>query len=283
MLSHVCKEDGSRKPDHPFLTGDTFRFFADHVYDETSVKFVPEKVQRGDIVFVNTYLLFNFFTDEHPRINYSYILITHNSDFYSPGEFINYLEDPKIFAWFGCNPDRLHPKFKALPLGLGNKWFRPYHTEDFSKIVARSEKTNLCYSNFSIGTNYNIRKIASNYFAKQTFIVDSGHCTPMEYLIRTANSNYTISPPGRGLDCHRIWESIYLNTIPIVLSSPANELYQDLPILIIDNWEQVTEDFLEKNYEIMQSKKNTYNYEKSKFPYWWDQIKQVQNDCRRAQ
>lgn len=281
MISHVCKRGEYRRPDYPFVTGDTFRYYAEHVYDETSTTFNPEKVLEGDIVFVNTYLLFNFFIDEHPRIKHRYVLITHNSDFYSPGEFTNYLEDPKIFAWFGCNPNVSHPKFKALPLGIINKWARPsYYLEEFDRIRATSKKNNLCYSNFSMGTNYNIRKMASDCFATKSFVVNSGHCTPREYLIAIANSKYTISPPGRGLDCYRVWESVYLNTIPVVLSSPADELYQDLPILIIDQWEQVTQEFLENNYAIMQSNKNTYNYEKSRFPYWWNQIKQSQMDCR---
>ncbi len=280
ILSHTCKKNNKRMPDSPFITGDTFRFFSDHVYDETEVKFFPEKVLKGDIIFVNTYLLFNFFTEEHPKINNPYILITHNSDFYTPGEFINYLEDPKILAWFGCNPDNKHGKFIAIPLGLCNKYARAYSTECFGLILSKTQKFNLCYGNFSISTNYNIRKAASNYFNSMPFVTKSATCSVTKYLSSIANSKYVISPPGRGLDCYRVWESLYLNTIPIVLSSPANELYQDLPILIAEGWEQVTQDFLEESYLVMQAKKDLYNIKKLDFYYWWQQIEQVKSNNR---
>ena len=40
-----------RESSWPFLSGDTFRKFADHLFDETSTSFKPRKVKYGDVIF----------------------------------------------------------------------------------------------------------------------------------------------------------------------------------------------------------------------------------------
>jgi hypothetical protein len=279
MISYTCKKTNLREHDYPYITGDTFRYFSDHIYDETDANFSPEKVKKGDIVFVNGYLLFNFFKEMHCKINSPYILLTHNSDFYSPGDFINYLSDPKIFAWFGVNPDAKHPKFTPIPLGIAYKRLRHYDISLFSKMN-NIKKSILCYSSFSISTNYNVRKVVENYFSDKKFVFKSGICSPIEYLSFCAKSKFIISPPGRGQDCFRIWESFYLDTIPIVQTSILDEMYMDLPILIVDRWEEITKDFLDKEYLRIKSGDKFYNKDKFFFPYWWDRIKFAQSKCR---
>jgi len=49
-----------------------------------------------------------------------------------------------------------------------------------------------------------------------------------------------MSPPGNGPDCYRTWEAIYLGAVPIVLRSTlAVSLAADLPIWVVDSWEEV--------------------------------------------
>jgi hypothetical protein len=47
-------------------------------------------------------------------------------------------------------------------------------------------------------------------------------------------------PAGNGLDTHRIWESLYLGAIPLVLREDAFCGVEQWPILVIDDWEDVT-------------------------------------------
>jgi hypothetical protein len=56
-----------------------------------------------------------------------------------------------------------------------------------------------------------------------------------------SNSQFVLSPPGNGADCHRTWEAIYLGAIPIVHKDfwPFNNL--ELPVLVIDDWFSVPE------------------------------------------
>ncbi|CAF1372513.1 unnamed protein product [Adineta steineri] len=92
--------------------------------------------------------------------------------------------------------------------------------------------------------------------------------------IYTRNRRYPfwLSPRGNGLDCHRTWEALYLDAIPIVWNSTLNPLYVDLPIIILNDWSELTEQFLRsKLNEIATNKiKNPsfYRFDKLRFSYW---------------
>ena len=77
---------------------------------------------------------------------------------------------------------------------------------------------------------------------------------------------FIISPHGNGLDCHRTYESIILGSVPIVKSSTLDGLYEDMPVLIVDDWKDLTEETL-KNYRYIE------NLEKLKLNYWVSLIK----------
>lgn len=53
---------------------------------------------------------------------------------------------------------------------------------------------------------------------------------------------FSISPHGNGLDCHRTWEDLILGCIVIVKTSPLDLLYRDLPVVIVQDWKDVTLD-----------------------------------------
>ena len=102
-------------------------------------------------------------------------------------------------------------------------------------------------------------------------------------LIYPRNRKYAfwISPRGNGMDCHRTWEALYLDIIPIVWNSTLNSLYADLPIVIINNESEITEEFLRDQLKVIALKKqetwnssssNRYRYEKLRHAYWRQQI-----------
>ena len=51
--------------------------------------------------------------------------------------------------------------------------------------------------------------------------------------------SFAIAPWGRGLDSNRVYETILLGAIPIVMTSPLDRLYAELPVLVLDRWEQI--------------------------------------------
>jgi hypothetical protein len=83
---------------------------------------------------------------------------------------------------------------------------------------------------------------------------------------------FWLSPRGNGLDCHRTWEAFYLDIIPIVWNSTLNPLFVDLPVIILNDWREITEQFLRtKLNEIAKEKiksPSIYQFDKLRFSYW---------------
>ena len=51
--------------------------------------------------------------------------------------------------------------------------------------------------------------------------------------------SFALAPWGRGLDSNRVYEALLLGSIPIVLTSPLDRLYSELPVLVVDRWDRV--------------------------------------------
>ena len=123
------------------------------------------------------------------------------------------------------------------------------------------------YVNFSMSNdrfgqrNQSLSQIPSDLLVKHN-----------DFIKRTDNWNNTIkysfilSPYGNGMDCHRTWESICLGSIPIVLAPNFKHMFKDLPVLIVNNWSDITEELL--NNTIEEYKTKTFNYDKISLSYW---------------
>lgn len=257
---------------YPYISGDTFRELADFIFDDEA-SFNPNDVKNSSIIFVKGDFLEHFFTQMHPHISEQYIILTHNSDASSPGAFKSYLDDKKIIAWFGQNPDGSHPKFFPLPIGLANKYWRHGNILDIETVATNlpEKKKVTAYINFSIETNYSIR------YPIYTLLHDKPFCSLSQakifknYLQETSEHAFVISPHGNGLDCHRTWEALLLGCIPIVKSSTLDSLYSNLPVLIVNDWSDITQTFLQEQYAIISTK--TYNIDKLYADYWYNFIK----------
>lgn len=56
-----------------------------------------------------------------------------------------------------------------------------------------------------------------------------------------AKAKFVVSPLGMGADCHRTWEALALGCIPIVKKSGISPLFKDMPVMVVDDWSEVTE------------------------------------------
>jgi hypothetical protein len=276
FLSFAVTPPKDRLPSTPYISGDTFRFFADFAYDELDTSLDPASIQPGNTLFVKTDYLDRFFETIHPAIAHPYILITHNSDDPAPGPFAKFLDDPKLLAWFGQNYDGTpHPKIHPIPIGLANSHWKHGKFQKLAEVQAQHlAKKHLAYMNITIQTFSNERKLAYEAFAKAPFCYRKTDRTYEKFLNDVATSQFTVSPRGNGLDTHRLWEALYLGSIPIVKTSSLDPLYENLPVLIIDNWDRITEEFLQtKRNEIRQRE---YTLAPLLIHYWIDQI----NSCK---
>ncbi len=100
-----------------------------------------------------------------------------------------------------------------------------------------------------------------------------------EYLMALGQHRFVLSPRGNGLDAHRTWEALMVGAIPICRSSALNPLYEQLPVLIVRDWSDVTPQLLQSflvNYTI---RKPLYRYEKLFADYWLGQIAVQRERC----
>lgn len=281
----------NRLPSAPFISGDDFRAICDHIVDETVESFEPEKVQQGDLIFVKIDYLDLFFKHCHPRIQSLYILITHNSDISIPSGttvempvakgYAQWLNDPKLCAWFSTNVDARHPKLFPIPIGLENaRWGKKYPELLMLHRQTALAKNKLLYGNFSIFNNPALRQPLYDLFSAQPFCHMIAQPKNLnDYLTDVQQSKFILSPPGNGLDCHRTWEALYAGTYPIVLSSALDPLFHDLPVVIVHDWQEITQEFLEQKYIELQG--DLRSLKSLQFSCWSNLIRDAQRRCRQ--
>ena len=51
---------------------------------------------------------------------------------------------------------------------------------------------------------------------------------------------FVASPIGRGIDCYRTYEILAMGAVPIVQKVRGFSVFQDLPVVEVDDWSQVT-------------------------------------------
>jgi len=54
-------------------------------------------------------------------------------------------------------------------------------------------------------------------------------------------------PAGTGVDTHRFWEALYLGSVPIVLRGQLSAMYENLPVIQLNAWEDLTQGVID-NY-----------------------------------
>lgn len=196
-----------------------------------------------------------------------------------------------LMTWYTKNPSIIHPKIKGLPLGpkwqftsaeicgesketLMEVYSQHYNQPEYE--FYKKNKHELVYFNFAVentdlndicwySPHFGIRRNINSVLLKNQFR-RSNRCAPKKHIMQLKNCKFCFSPPGRGLDCHRHWESLLVGTIPIMQSSPLDSVFDDLPVVLVEDWNIVTKEFLEETYEQMIQK--TYNFEKLYSNYW---------------
>ena len=230
-----------RAPIDPYVSGDTFRARCDYAYDEITPPFVPEEVAEGSTIFVNGDRMEEFFGEVHPRIGVHYVLISHNTDRSIPGVCGRFLEEEKILGWFTQNPDRVHPKLHGLPIGLENRHWNGRNWETLTEVAALGlPKRVLLYCNFAVATFPEERRLVYELFP---FSYKATRKRYDLFAMDLALSQFVLSPRGNGLDTHRLWEALHVGAIPIVKSSSLDPLYEGLPVLVVQDWREVTRSF----------------------------------------
>jgi hypothetical protein len=151
----------------------------------------------------------------------------------------------------------------------------------FSKRRSGGERGNgsspKVYINFQFNLNGNgcfERLLAFNSIPKDVRNIERRRVNRYETWGAYTQNVFVASPRGNGLDTIRTWEALMLGCIVIVRRLPdapvIEELYADLPVVIVDRWSDITRDFLTQI--LSEYSRRTFNYEKLTMQYWINRI-----------
>jgi hypothetical protein len=140
----------------------------------------------------------------------------------------------------------------------------------FKSSIKFDDRFNLAYCNWHFAINRGDRQICFNEVDKNICYFE-GHPLPrFASWERQSKFKFVISPEGAGLDCHRTWESLLLGCIPIVKTSTLDNLFKNLPVMIVENWNDVTLDNL--NLYLNNLSNRNFNFDSLYLSHWVSKI-----------
>lgn len=285
-----------------FLSVDGWALCADFYLEGQRLQPMPHFVHGAlPVLFVETQRV-DALAPELLRLSAPYVLVTSDHlDTLSgcpsgaPGEAHPLLESDALVAWWGIFPGVVHPKFHPLP--LGPKWEEQhvgFFTEDtsarcelFSRVLlpeAERPRTRLLHAKFNIGTTADPKvpqhqgdrvraaEAAAALGAEEDDI--DAQVSAQKFLLDTASAHFAACPPGNGPDTHRLWEALYLRTIPIVRRyPPLSPILDSLPVLQLDDWREMTAEYLRARLAPLQQAMARWNGAELSRTYWMSKIR----------
>jgi hypothetical protein len=175
----------------------------------------------------------------------------------------------------------------AVTENITNQNTSSQHRIEISKPFERNNKNtykvvenkNMSYSvllSFNQHSNIAVRKPIWDYFCDNPQTASFTYCTYTRRSLKAiytmiASSKFVLSPSGKGLDCYRTYESLYLGAYVVVLSGSLDEMYDNLPVLIVDSWHEVTENLLNETYHRFHN--SVFDFDKLFTRYWYHKFR----------
>lgn len=282
--------------------------FFENEYTQSFDATLYNDICPGDIVWVACRFVKDFYRQVLPHVDHPFVLIVNDGDESFPSqsgltkkEFVQLMDDEKIIHVFAQNCDwkETHPKLSLIPIGID------YHTIAYKgqtggwgevgtpleqeallqKITASflpaEKRQTLAFVDFQHSDSIRYgehkrylevgedRTTLFNRLKKKGLIRYAGWMRRSELWKKKGSYAFSVSPHGNGLDCHRTWEDLILGCIVIVKTSTLDPLYEGLPVVIVQDWSEVT---LEKMKQWKQMYKGLNYRERLTHAYWMDKI-----------
>ena len=240
--------------------------FGDYRFLKNTIDFA--QLKSDDVIYTHTFYADQLF-EKLEKIEYQqFTVITHNSD--TTADFV----PPDNVYWFTTNVNIRYKSICSIPIGIENDfWLKDKKKLMQKKLRDKKNFKRMLYVNHNVKTNPKERQKPYDLFnGKSWATVNTGSNGQgyENYLENIYNHPFVICPQGNGIDTHRTWECLYMNTIPIEKRNINNQFYTDLPILFVDDWEEITERFLHDSFMRMTSME--WNLKKLTFEYWQNEI-----------
>jgi hypothetical protein len=266
-----------------FVSSTVMRDACDIIWHEKNLAPPDElfgALPHAAVVHVNAKHVRNFIEDVLPALKGPIVLVsgcdTENSNV--PG-YEKLIESPNVLHWFLQNFD-LDPKYEGrvakLPLGLNFHKLEPRGDNTSSDMGLPSRPGNQqltlkaireeippladrpcrVYANYHLNMDTFLRspEALKRFRARREALEKTRDLPFVDHERRQIPRNevwrkhrdyaFEMSPHGNGLDCHRTWEALLLKCVPIVKTSPLDSMYDGLPVVIVDDWSEITEENL---------------------------------------
>ena len=241
----------------------------DELHKSITYKSSHLNLRSGSIVFSHTDFveeLFFLLNKEKKLTNIT--LISSQSDKVISNKLYN-KKPSSITKWFAINNSTMNDFVENIPLGLANSFSKKNVTSDdippLNRTFYKKNKISL-YLNFNVNTNYKERSSLYENFRNKDWCYVSTSNDRDDYIKSLRSNAFILCPSGNGPDTHRMWESLYFGSIPIVKKHRCFEGYQDLPILFVDSFKEVNKDLLVKFMDNLDIE--GINLEKLDVRYW---------------
>lgn len=279
-------------------------------YPQSSSRHIDEDLLDNlndyDVIHLCSWLSISIFFSSKKWIdklnNKKIILVTNDSDFDSPifekpvgkgdeiqkEDILKFLNSDQCVHWFTQNCTLEHPKVSPIPIGMDyhtfSNFFKPLEQETL--LISTKPKKPFwermirCYCNFHFsmeGKYYSEDRISCYqkspielcYYEKEIISRDKTWRNQSLFA-------FVLSPAGGGLDCHRTWEALNLGCIPILkrYHVPYEKLFENLPVLFVNEWEDINELLLHETVKKFKFKHeaNQFQYELLTLKYWKEKI-----------
>lgn len=183
-----------------------------------------------------------------------FVLVCHNSDGCFQKKYEQLFNLSCLNCIFTQNNMTRHDRIFHLPIGIGNSQWKHGNIGLLMEMRQNISKDRFIFFNFNIETNRDKRLVCYTEIKKKGIQFLNRFSNQREYLQELSKYQFAICPEGHGPDCHRIYECLYLNVIPIMVRSHLTDyLSQHLQIIVLERWSELDIDKCIYNPEIFKS------------------------------
>lgn len=272
-----------------------------------------QKIKNGDVVWVPLRFFKQFYQNIFPTMISKIVLVLSDgdesfpSDCLASGEIEKFVNHPNIIHIFTQNCDYCGGTDKVTPIPIGCDFHTMAYTKStlwgagcspqeqadcFASILTTlkltSERKKRAFVDFQLSDTPRIGNFKRylQFGEDRTTIFKRLLSTELiDYSDRMLRVNlwktkglyaFSISPYGNGLDCHRTWEDLILGCIVIVKSCGIDRLYEELPIVVVKDWAEITSEnmdvWLKKYGDAFTNPKYRRRLTNA---YWIEKIKKI--------
>ena len=228
------------------------------------------KLKENDVIYCNNYFYKDLFKLLSKVKTFKNIkLITGQTDKNITKRDFK-LKPKCVSEWYAPNINYSDESLISLPIGLANDHPKNLNFKNFNSLKKNDAKNEKVYLNFEVNTNFYIRNRALKKLSEHNWVENETQRLDLNDYVKKLNSfKYILCPEGNGIDTHRVWESIYAGTTPVVKKNIFYEQFKNLPIVMVDALDKTNFNQIEKQFK----KLDTINEEKLSINWWMDKIK----------